>query len=207
VVPENTTFVMEVNGTDPDGDALLYRIAYGDDWNRFALNATSGVLVFVVPPDFENPSDDDANNVYELTVQVTDGEFSATKNLAITVTDVHEKEPPVVREHGAIEGDFDIFIPDLKPEDLRLNLPFKSHFRLKLEMAPKNKNREFNANFTWIIDNEKIKLASDSQIVVTLLEGEHVIELQAKKGASTYFKRKKLRLEMVNDKPSWKWLK
>ena len=115
--------------------------------------------------------------------------------------------PAQKREDGAIEGDFDIFIPDLKPEDLRLNLPFKSHFRLKLEMSPKNTIREFDPRFTWIIDNEEVKRANDSQIVQTLLEGEHVIELQATKGANKYFKRKKLRLEMVNDKPSWKWLK
>jgi hypothetical protein len=89
VVPENTIFAMDVNGTDPDGDALVYSIAYGDDQNRFDLNATSGALTFLVPPDFENPTDDDANNVYELTVQVSDGEFNATKNLAITVVDVH----------------------------------------------------------------------------------------------------------------------
>ena len=38
----------------------------------------------------------DANNVYELTVQVTDGEFNATKNLAITVVDVHENDPPAI---------------------------------------------------------------------------------------------------------------
>jgi hypothetical protein len=115
--------------------------------------------------------------------------------------------PAQKREDGAIEGDFDISIPDLKPEDLRLNLPFRSLFRLKLEMSPKNTIREFDSSFTWIIDNEKIKWANDSQIVRTLLEGDHVIELQATRGARTYFKRKKLRLEMVNDKPSWKWLK
>ena len=74
-------------------------------------------------------------------------------------------------------------------------------------MSPKNKIREFNANFTWIIDDEKIKWAHDWQIVVTLEEGDHVVELQATKGASTYFKRKKLRLEKTGNQPKWKWLK
>jgi len=96
VVPENTIFAMEVNGTDPDGDYLVYSIAYGDDHQRFDLNATSGELTFLVPPDFENPSDADENNVYELTVQATDGEFNATKNLAITVVDVHENTAPAI---------------------------------------------------------------------------------------------------------------
>ncbi|MDA9961896.1 cadherin repeat domain-containing protein, partial [Opitutales bacterium] len=95
-VPENTVLAMDLNGTDPDGDTLVYSIAYGDDQNRFDMNTTSGALTFLAPPDFENPLDDDSNNVYELTVQVTDGEFNATKNLAITVIDVHENDPPVI---------------------------------------------------------------------------------------------------------------
>ena len=55
------------------------------------IRDSSGTLVFIAPPDFENPTDAGANNVYELTVQVTDGEFNATKNLAITVVDLIEE--------------------------------------------------------------------------------------------------------------------
>ena len=80
-VPENTILAMDLNGTDPDGDTLVYSIAYGDDHHRFDdEQPPRDALTFLAPPDFENPTfDDDTNNVYELTVQVTDGEFNATR--------------------------------------------------------------------------------------------------------------------------------
>ena len=37
-----------------------------------------GVLTFASPPDFENPADADRDNVYEVTVEVTDNDQSLT---------------------------------------------------------------------------------------------------------------------------------
>jgi len=100
-VPENTTFVLKVNGTDPDGDQLSYAIPYGDDKESFDLNATTGVLTFRVEPDFEQPEDADADNVYEVSVEVSDGEFTAFRNLAITVLNVPENQSPAFGEANA----------------------------------------------------------------------------------------------------------
>ena len=56
------------------------------------LDAASGRLSFVSAPDFEQPADADADNVYEVTVQVSDGLLTATQSLLVTVSDV--AEPP-----------------------------------------------------------------------------------------------------------------
>ena len=37
------------------------------------MNSSNGILTFINIPDFENPLDNDENNIYELTVVVTDG--------------------------------------------------------------------------------------------------------------------------------------
>ncbi|MBC7501541.1 MAG: type I secretion C-terminal target domain-containing protein [Herminiimonas sp.] len=91
-VAENTTAVATVTATDTQ--ALTYSLVAGIDAARFAINATSGVLSFLVAPDFENPTDVGTNNVYNLTIQVSDGTLATTQAIAVTVTDV-VNEPPV----------------------------------------------------------------------------------------------------------------
>ena len=63
-----------VTATDVDaGATLTYSIIGGADAAKFTINATTGVLTFVSAPDFEAPADAGANNVYDVTVQVSDG--------------------------------------------------------------------------------------------------------------------------------------
>ncbi|MBY0461322.1 MAG: cadherin-like domain-containing protein [Gemmataceae bacterium] len=87
-VAENTTAVTTVSAFDPDaGTTLTYSIAGGADAAKFAINPTTGALAFVSAPDFENPTDAGADNVYDVVVRVTDGVFTDTQALAVTVTD------------------------------------------------------------------------------------------------------------------------
>lgn len=79
--------IYQATATDPDGNPLTFSLAGGPDAARFAITA-AGALSFTTPPDFEAPTDADANNVYLVTLQVSDGTASATLNLAITVTNV-----------------------------------------------------------------------------------------------------------------------
>ena len=99
-VSENQTFVFDFNATDPDGDALSYSLLYGDDLSHFELNSTSGILSFINPKDFENPDDNDSNNVYELTAQVSDGNSSAALNLTVRITDLFENAGPTFQSDG-----------------------------------------------------------------------------------------------------------
>ena len=90
-VAENQTAVLTVTSTDPDaGATALYSISGGVDASKFAIAGATGILTFVAAPDFEAPGDVGANNVYNITVQVSDGTLSATQNLAVTVTNVNE---------------------------------------------------------------------------------------------------------------------
>ena len=68
----------------------------GDDESLLEIsNATdvNGQLSFKNAPDFENPADADMDNVYEVTVKVTDSgtpKMSATRYVMITVTNANE---------------------------------------------------------------------------------------------------------------------
>jgi VCBS repeat-containing protein len=65
--------VTTVTASDADGPALTYSIAGGADAGLFSIHPASGVLTFNTAPDFEAPADAGGNNVYDVTVQVSDG--------------------------------------------------------------------------------------------------------------------------------------
>jgi hypothetical protein len=86
-VEENTKDVATVEATDPDGDAITYSLS-GLDASAFTVGSNSGVLAFVNAPDYEEPTDAGADNVYEITVSASDGTASASLGLVITVADL-----------------------------------------------------------------------------------------------------------------------
>ncbi len=95
-VAENTKAVTTVVATDADaGTTITYSISGGADAGKFAINSSTGALTFVNAPDFENPTDAGANNVYDVIVTASDGTKSDTQTIAVTVTDVFENTAPV----------------------------------------------------------------------------------------------------------------
>ena len=57
----------------------------------FDLNTTTGILSLPSTPDFENPTDADANNTYEIWFRANDGNGGFDeKRLTIRVTNVVE---------------------------------------------------------------------------------------------------------------------
>ncbi|NYG33104.1 cadherin domain-containing protein [Sphaerotilus montanus] len=91
-VAENGTAVTVVTAYDTDvgGPALAYTIVGGADQARFSMDAASGAVVFRTVPDFEQPADTGTDNVYDLTVQVSDGVHVDTQQLRVVVTDANE---------------------------------------------------------------------------------------------------------------------
>ena len=88
-VSENTTSsIHNVAATDPENTTLIYGLS-GADADDFAIDS-SGVLSFVNNPDFEAPTDADTDNVYSVTLEVSDGTNIDTQALTITVTGVDE---------------------------------------------------------------------------------------------------------------------
>ena len=94
-VPENTTAVIPVTATDTDANTTFtYSIlntytGNNIDGSKFSISS-SGNLTFTTAPNFEAPTDSGANNVYLVTVRVSDGTNIATKDMAVTVTDATE---------------------------------------------------------------------------------------------------------------------
>ena len=86
---------MTAEGFSEDAEDLFWSILTeadsGADGDKFKLRLDN-VLEFVEPPDFEQPADADADNVYVVTVKVSNGAATdpaeATADISVTVTDV-----------------------------------------------------------------------------------------------------------------------
>ncbi len=89
-IEENTTVVGHLVADDVNaGDALVYSIEGGVDGGVFNFDS-AGELSFKAAPDFEAPSDLNGDNIYELSVGVSDGKVLVTQNVTVTVSDVDE---------------------------------------------------------------------------------------------------------------------
>lgn len=74
-----------------DATPLTYTLTGGLDMGLFTINANTGVVSFNNAPNFEAPTDNGANGVYNVTVTATDALGHATnQNVAITLTNVNE---------------------------------------------------------------------------------------------------------------------
>ncbi|MGB5539518.1 MAG: DUF2341 domain-containing protein [Gammaproteobacteria bacterium] len=88
-VAENTLAVTTVTSSDVDLDTPSYSISGGADAAQFTINSGTGALSFVSAPDFENPTDAGADNVYTVTVQVSDGNGGIdAQSITINVIDM-----------------------------------------------------------------------------------------------------------------------
>jgi glucose/arabinose dehydrogenase len=79
-----TGAVYSATASDPNNDPLTFSIAGGADAGAFQITS-AGALSFRTPPDVNAPADSDRNNVYLVQLSVSDGQASATLNLAVTV--------------------------------------------------------------------------------------------------------------------------
>jgi hypothetical protein len=100
-VAEHETTVTTVTAVDVDaGTTLTYSIAGGPDAARFAIDGVTGELRFSAAPNFERPSDVGRNNIYNVTVQVADGQGgTTTQSISVRVTDVNEA-PRITSNRG-----------------------------------------------------------------------------------------------------------
>ena len=88
-VNENTAYSETIVLT---GDTTIGAVTYslsGVDAADFSVNAAG--VVSMLARDFENPVDDDTNNVYELTLTVSADGKNATQSWEVTITDALEK--------------------------------------------------------------------------------------------------------------------
>lgn len=90
-----TTVILDVNATDADlpPQTLSYSLT-GPDAALFSIDSNKGEIRFLVSPDFETPVDQNHDNIYDLTVIVSDGNGGVqTQVLSITVLPVDDNLP------------------------------------------------------------------------------------------------------------------
>ncbi|MGE0055708.1 MAG: FG-GAP-like repeat-containing protein [Hyphomicrobium sp.] len=97
VITENTSNIAVVGAVDPDaGPTLTYSIVLPDGTNgagadgaKFAVDPTTGALSFITTPDFEQPTDAGGDNIYDVTVRVSDGNGGVdTRTISVNVTNI-----------------------------------------------------------------------------------------------------------------------
>jgi len=109
-VTENSSAVTTVVASDTDlpAQALTYSIIGGADQARFNINPTTGVLSFASAPDYESPTDIGADNVYEVTVQVSDGSLASTQAISVTVNPLNEQQPVISSDGGGASASISV---------------------------------------------------------------------------------------------------
>jgi hypothetical protein len=85
-VNENQINAFTVTASDSDSSNLTFSIS-GADSSKFSIGSSSGAVTFISAPDYENPSDADANNDYMLSATVSDGSLTDTKEFTVRVLD------------------------------------------------------------------------------------------------------------------------
>ena len=101
---ENSAFVADINATDPDGDDLIFSLSDKDDYNSFAIASTTGILSFQKAPDFEKPANQASDNIYKITLSVSDGYAYDYLDLTITVLDLDESAKSAIEAKILVDG-------------------------------------------------------------------------------------------------------
>jgi len=98
---ENTTAITTVTATDADAISIVtYSITGGADQSAFSIVSSIGVLTLNLAPDFESPTDSDADNSYEVEITATDGTSSDVQTITITIQDLNDSAPVITSDGG-----------------------------------------------------------------------------------------------------------
>ena len=124
-VSEGIRGVLNVQGFDVDGDDLTYSVS-GIDAGSFSI-AASGALSFLNNTSLASPNDSDNNNIYLVTVTVSDGTLTTSKDFSITI--VERNNPPIFTSLPSLlkvdEGKLNVYqvrVIDEEKNDLSFSL-------------------------------------------------------------------------------------
>ena len=91
-----TGMVAAYAATDPENGGIAWSLS-GNDADDFEISG-AGMLTFMSPPDFESPTDANADNMYSVMVVASDGTNDGAMGVTVTVTDVDENVAPEFAE-------------------------------------------------------------------------------------------------------------
>ena len=133
-VVENSTAVLTLEASDADSApedlslSLTVNEEGGADNALFTIGANN-LLSFINAPDYENPQDADGDNVYEVEVEVFDGDNAVTQAITVTVTPENDNTPAFDSSDSAsvVENSTAVLTlaasdDDLPPETLTFSL-------------------------------------------------------------------------------------
>ena len=92
-INENTTFVH----TFTANEAVIWEVSGGADQTMFQINKvnSNGVLSFKILPNYENPSDADGNNIYNVKIKATDSSGNSSEHtINVSVVNVNDTDLP-----------------------------------------------------------------------------------------------------------------
>ena len=152
-----TTALKTYAATDEDvpADTLSWSLE-GTDAGDFDINSSTGAITFKNVPNYEIPADNGMDNVYNVTVKVTDngtGNLSDTLAVTITVIDVNEA-------------------PDITTSDTTKNVPENTTAVLTFAATDADNDGEpndSNNTLTWSVENtadgSKFTINSSGELV------------------------------------------
>ena len=86
---------------------VIWSIKDGYDSDKFKINETIGTLSFLEAPDYENPTDSDEDNIYQLVIRSTDNDKNIIDQFfSVTVTDTPESSTAIKETVGNISTSF-----------------------------------------------------------------------------------------------------
>ena len=89
-VNENVMNICNLEATDENGDSITFSISGTDADDLIVVD--NSILKFKNNPDFENPLDNNTNNIYEFTIKVSDGTISVNYQLQLKVLNIIENQ-------------------------------------------------------------------------------------------------------------------
>ena len=105
---ENQTNVTKALPASVDASGSTFSIHGGRDAALFSVNAATGLISFRNPPDYEKPEDNGTDNVYEVKVRASEGNFSVDQAFWVQVK--NRNEPPIISMPGGLVGGAGIIV-------------------------------------------------------------------------------------------------
>lgn len=125
-IAENQIEIVLLQANDPESNDFVFDIVGGEDASLFGVE--EGNLIFIDNPNYEVPADSDGDNLYFLTVSVTDA-LGATSSSDLQIQVTNKNEAPVftltsdlkVSENNSLVRKITVIDPEQKPVEYQIS--------------------------------------------------------------------------------------